>query len=522
MNAEREDIGVLQNYELDLAFGSDENSFECVVDINNHCCGFGFFLYVEGTEYGGIIDSVEIKNSNQEIVYRGRTWHGVLNSKVLEPDPGADYLVCNGEANAVISSLVSRMGLSNLFIVSDEASGLAINNYKMNRYISGYDGIMKMLKTVDGKLQLRVQNNGKVLLSVVPVVDYTEDCLDSDLIDLDVKRTANTVNHLICLGQGNLADRLVVHLYVDKAGNISRTQTITGVDEYVAVYDYSGAEDEDDLVNNGIEHLKELMQQDDLSVDVNDVDDPYDVGDLVGATDNITNISITVPVKKKIVTIKNGVVTIDIKTETSNVSTHANETSGVGSPGEAGADGQDGKDGQDGVSCTHKWNGTVLTVTSASGTSSADLKGERGEPGKDGKDGADGSPGQAGSPGKDGISCTHSWSGTTLSVTSASGTSSANLKGETGTPGKDGSNGVSCTHSWNGTSLTVTSASGTSSANLKGDKGDTGSPGSSGVYVGSTKPTDSTVNVWIDPNGEGQAAAGVEALTVAEIRSICT
>lgn len=40
-----------------------------------------------------------------------------------------------------------------------------------------------------------------------------------------------------------------------------------------------------------------------------------------------------------------------------------------------------GEPGEDGVSCTHEWNGTVLTVTSASGTSSADLKGEKGDPG---------------------------------------------------------------------------------------------------------------------------------------------
>ena len=42
-----------------------------------------------------------------------------------------------------------------------------------------------------------------------------------------------------------------------------------------------------------------------------------------------------------------------------------------------------GSNGKDGVSCTHKWNGTILTVTSASGTSSANLEGP---PGKDGKD----------------------------------------------------------------------------------------------------------------------------------------
>lgn len=45
-----------------------------------------------------------------------------------------------------------------------------------------------------------------------------------------------------------------------------------------------------------------------------------------------------------------------------------------------GKDGSSGKDGADGISATHSWNGTTLTITSASGTSSADLKGEKGDP----------------------------------------------------------------------------------------------------------------------------------------------
>lgn len=44
-----------------------------------------------------------------------------------------------------------------------------------------------------------------------------------------------------------------------------------------------------------------------------------------------------------------------------------------------------GADGKDGISATHSWNGTVLTITSASGTSSADLKGEKGDAGADGR-----------------------------------------------------------------------------------------------------------------------------------------
>ena len=49
-----------------------------------------------------------------------------------------------------------------------------------------------------------------------------------------------------------------------------------------------------------------------------------------------------------------------------------------------GGGGGKGEPGKDGVSCTHSWDGTVLTVTSASGTSSADLKGEKGDKGEPG------------------------------------------------------------------------------------------------------------------------------------------
>ena len=48
---------------------------------------------------------------------------------------------------------------------------------------------------------------------------------------------------------------------------------------------------------------------------------------------------------------------------------------------------KNGADGKDGISVTHSWNGTVLTITSASGTSSSDLKGDTGENGTNGVDG---------------------------------------------------------------------------------------------------------------------------------------
>ena len=50
-----------------------------------------------------------------------------------------------------------------------------------------------------------------------------------------------------------------------------------------------------------------------------------------------------------------------------------------GQQGEPGRDGLDGKDGKDGVSVSHTWNGTSLSITSASGTSEMDLRGPAGQ-----------------------------------------------------------------------------------------------------------------------------------------------
>ena len=70
-----------------------------------------------------------------------------------------------------------------------------------------------------------------------------------------------------------------------------------------------------------------------------------------------------------------------------------------GDKGDTGAQGPAGADGKDGVSVTHEWVGTTLSVTSASGTSSADLKGEKGEQGIQGIQGPKGDIGDTGPQG---------------------------------------------------------------------------------------------------------------------------
>ena len=139
-----------------------------------------------------------------------------------------------------------------------------------------------------------------------------------------------------------------------------------------------------------------------------------------------------------------------------------------------GSDGSDGSNGSDGVSVTHSWDGTVLTLTSASGTSSVDLKGpqgERGEQGIQGEVGPQGDQGPKGDPGERGEKGDQGPKGD-QGIQGEIGPQGP--QGETGESGKDG---TSIEHSWDGTILNLTSASGTTSVDLKGEKGDKGDVG---------------------------------------------
>lgn len=346
------DLGVIHAYSFDLAFGSDENDFELKIDTDNHCCEAGCYVYVEGTEYGGIIDAIASDTAAEEVTYTGRTWHGILNSKVLCPDSGQDYLTLSGEANTVLGTLISRMGLTDIFAASADASALTISNYKMERYITGYDGIRKMLKAVSGKLVMSY-NGTKVILSAVPIVDHTDDGIfDSDILALSVKKTARKVNHLICLGQGELKNRTIVHLYADAEGNISQTQTQTGLDEYTSVYDNSSAASTDELIKGGRARLAELQMMDDISVNLNEAEDIYDIGDIVGAMDNVTGLFVAVPIVKKIVNIQSGHPSISYGIDVARASSGSSSGSGASGIPDGGGTIIGGGGGSDAIATT--------------------------------------------------------------------------------------------------------------------------------------------------------------------------
>lgn len=259
-NKEKEDLGVLSAYTLDMAYGSDENDFELKVDRNNHCCNAGFYIYAENEEYGGIVDSIKVDTENEEITYSGRTWHGILESKIITPPSGEDYLILNGEANTVLQQLINHLDLGGLFFATNENSEIEIINFQMERYVAGYTGIKKMLKEFDGKLKFKWVN-GRVCLSTVPRIDYSQnDEFDNSQVNFTISKNFKPTNHIICLGQGDLKERRVIHLFTDENGGIQpyaktdlpmqdsdyildeRNKLLFGSNEIVSILDYSNAD----------------------------------------------------------------------------------------------------------------------------------------------------------------------------------------------------------------------------------------------------------------------------------------
>lgn len=304
------------DFTLDCAWGREENDFELVVS-GASTIDAGAYIYVDGSECGGVVDAMEdqLTAGVSTLTYSGRTWHGVLANKILEPDRGRDYLTVSGTASTVIGSLISRVGLDGVFdaVDSPTAGAQTIKSYQFDRYVDAYSGLRKMCAASGLKLRLAYAS-GKVRVWAEPAAHYG-DSIDSDLIDFDATRTWRKPNHLIGLGKGDLAARVVVHWYADAKGNVSQTQSLKGVDEITQVYDYSNAETAE-LNQKTREKLQELQSEGDVKVTVrDDANVVFDVGDTVTARDNLTGITVNASITKKIVKVSGGVLSVDYEAD---------------------------------------------------------------------------------------------------------------------------------------------------------------------------------------------------------------
>ena len=279
------------------------------------------------TDAAGIVDDVKtsVTGGEGELNYHGRDWHGLLASKILEPDKGKDYLTMNGTIGTLLRTVISRIGLQDILNVTEGTSKTA--NWQFDRYCDAWSGLSKMLRASGLRLRITAAQNGVTVDA--PPITAAGDLIDSDLIDFDATLASHPINHLICLGKGDLKDRIVVHWYADQKGTLSHTQTIKGADERTSVYELSNA-DAAELETKGKTKLQELRDTGSIDVDVESDGIDLDVGDTVTGRDNTTGIKVTAEITKKIIKIEDGIPTVTYEATTASTES-TGETGGGGS-----------------------------------------------------------------------------------------------------------------------------------------------------------------------------------------------
>lgn len=308
--------------EVDLAYGDDENDFELTCD-PSIAPKEGDIVYCDGTEYGGVVDEVESDTATRLVTARGRTFHGILAGKRLVPDSGKKAVTVSGTAKAVMQSLITRFKLSPMFVALDGAGGNV--SYTFERFGDAYSGIRAMAKAHSLRLSL-VYSGGRVEASLVPVRSLG-DKVDSDLMDFTVSRIARRTNHLVCGGTGEQENRKVIHFYANADGKVSKKQSLFGVDEIAAFYDYSNA-DEAELDEEGRKELEGMQTSGSVSISAHD-DIEAEVGDYVTATDNVTGTKVTSEIAKKILKVSRGVPTYEYEVGSESLGTSNSTISGT-------------------------------------------------------------------------------------------------------------------------------------------------------------------------------------------------
>ena len=299
------DKGAIQTFEMDMAFGADEQDFE--IAFSKPELSGGELLYIDGTEYGGIIDSVTHSTESDCTIYKGRTWHGMLAGKIVKPPSGSDYYTLSGDANTCIATLLTYVGLTDVLTARSTSSGITVSSYDFDRFTNAYNGLLKMLASANAVLRIE-RHGGITELWAESLTTITNEA-DSDLMGFTITDSVRVPNHLVCAGEGELQQRVILDLYADASGNVSTTQTFTGVDEIAVFYNYTNA-DATQLLEDGTKELESYQQGGGAEIQANTVGD-WHVGDKLQVRDNRTGTVITPTIGKKIVKVKDGVLSVD-------------------------------------------------------------------------------------------------------------------------------------------------------------------------------------------------------------------
>lgn len=304
MDSYMRELGYLGFAQGDFTIGvSNSFSIKAPTDIG---ISRGYYLAMDGSEFGGRVDGYEYDTRNRYITLEGCTWHGMLERNKVKPAAGQTHCTVSGEANAIIGTMIERLGLGFCMVADKKDSGFNISSFSFSRLpgsMGAYTGFRSMLNPVGAKIKMHYDGAlRRVVVGAVPRADYFDYGIDGDQQPFILRETL-PVNHLHCMGAGEGVGRITLDLYSDDGGTISKTQTLFGAAHNEEVYANTNCASLAELEEEGRRELASL-QKDRISCSIPGINDgSYDIDDIVGARSSSMNRSVKTYVAAKIATI---------------------------------------------------------------------------------------------------------------------------------------------------------------------------------------------------------------------------
>ena len=255
------------------------------------------YVYIPGTEYGGIVEKVKHVSSTGSVVLFGATWRGILSRRIIVPPSGSNYVSVNADAAAVVKQLIDNTVGSPFFVVDPTPVGKTIDDdYRFNNLLTE---IHMALDVLDLKLVISMipgdsHTPAHVKFLVLPSVDWSNEIEISQDYDgaLTTVSEVGAYNHIIALGRGDLAARQVVQLYVLPDGTITDNASSAGAPAGLQLRTYllenQSAESIAALRKSAEEKLSDFVSTQSAELDISYSELGVQLGDRVSIRDFIT------------------------------------------------------------------------------------------------------------------------------------------------------------------------------------------------------------------------------------------
>lgn len=311
--------GILRDISFDADIGDGNDFLLTVPKRDFSLLGKGCRVFdSESPAFGGMVDGVEVNTEADTVSFTGATWQGLLSRKVICPPTGEAYKTITGSTIYIMGKLVDELGFDSLFYVqgyNPDAPGEG-GAYQFNRYVTLLDGLTDLLKNRGG-LALSAEYDAsakKVKLTAQLPRDLTDaQSFIRSTFNYRIGKQFQPINHMICLGKGELTERTVIDLYLQTDGTIGYTQQYSGADEVAYVYENTSAETRQELERLARKKFAELIRPN-IEVLVSQGTN-YRIGDIIGGYEPMTKTMATATITSLILQINGNVKTISYKTQ---------------------------------------------------------------------------------------------------------------------------------------------------------------------------------------------------------------